>query len=82
MSETTNANQRHPSCNRPPAQCRVTRKHWIATQIDWTPLYDGEGVMINIDPNRFINEMSCATCAHVWQVITEHGVSRTVDKPA
>jgi hypothetical protein len=82
MSETINPQQRHPSCNRPASQCRVTRKHWIDTMLDWTPVYDGDGVMINVDPNRSINEMFCDTCGHRWQVITEHGVSRTMDTVA
>jgi hypothetical protein len=82
MSETIDPQHRHPSCTRQEADCRVTRKHWIDTLIHWTPVYDGTGAMINTDPNRSINEMSCATCGRRWQVTTEHGVSRTTDTVA
>ena len=80
MSETINPTHRHPHCEHQALECRVTRKHWIANLVAWTPVYDGAGSMLNSDPNRFINEMSCATCGRVWQVITELGVSHTVDK--
>jgi hypothetical protein len=80
MSETINPFHQHPHCDHQVTECRVTRKHWIDSLVDWTPVYDGAGVMLNSDPNRFINEMTCITCGRVWQVITERGESRTVDK--
>lgn len=80
MSETIDANIRHPNCEHTESDCRIVHKHWVDNPIEWAPIYDGAGAMINQDPNKHVHELSCATCSRSWQVITEHGESRTVDK--
>lgn len=74
--------QRHPDCTADPATCRVSRKHWVQNLIAWEPVYDGNGMMMNSDPNTFISEMSCTTCLRVWQVETLGSTSTVRDMPA
>jgi hypothetical protein len=67
----------HPDCTEDPAACRVTVRHWISTLLAWEPQYDGNGMQVNADPNTAVNEMTCATCARVWQTETQAGVTTT-----
>jgi hypothetical protein len=57
----------HPDCAGDPADCRVrTLGTKMTTAIDWTPVYDGHGVMTNNDPNTYATEKICDTCSAEW----------------
>jgi hypothetical protein len=59
---------RSPDCTRDSTQCRVTRISRIQQpQIAWTPVFDGNGVQTNADPNTFIVAFSCSTCGMEWE---------------
>lgn len=59
--------QQHPECPYDAEFCRVTRRHYVQQPVQaWTPVYDGNGVQINSDPNTFVDEYACDTCSGSW----------------
>lgn len=38
----------------------------MTTEIQWTPVYDGHGMMTNSDPNTYETNKSCDVCGMVW----------------
>ena len=57
----------HPECQSDPSQCRIRSLGMqMATQIGWTPVYDGRGVMTNNDPNTYVTERVWDVCGARW----------------
>ena len=57
----------HPECPSDPADCRIRMVGArMATAMDWTPVYDGNGVMLNSDPNTYTNDFACDACGGEW----------------
>jgi len=57
----------HPDCPMDPSECRIRQVSvTMATQIDWRPVYDGHGVMTNVDPNTYRTELACDVCGGEW----------------
>jgi hypothetical protein len=73
--------RQHPACTLDAGECRIAMRHWIDTMIAWEPIYDGNGVMTNSDPNTAVHEYSCATCSRVWQIRTTGGEQTLRDVP-
>lgn len=58
---------KHPDCALDASECRITRDvppH--AEPIAWEPVYDGNGNMVNSDPNVTVAHCACATCGREW----------------
>ena len=57
----------HPECPMDPSMCRIRQVGMsMVTQIDWHPVYDGHGVMTNVDPNTYRTEFACGVCMGEW----------------
>jgi hypothetical protein len=56
----------HPECSGDPADCRVRTVSTVLTTVAWEPVYDGNGVLTNKDPNTFTSEKVCDTCGAHW----------------
>jgi hypothetical protein len=57
----------HPDCQSDPSQCRIRELGMmVATEIEWTPIYDGHGAMTNVDPNTYVTERACDMCGANW----------------
>lgn len=73
--------QRHPECPYGPEVCRVYLVSHTATQIAWTPVFDGNGTMLNSDPNTFVDQYACEMCDGAWsQTRTGDEVAQHVSK--
>lgn len=80
MSDTALATPRmcHPDCAREPHECRITQRSEIVSFVAWTPVYDGNGLMVNGDPNRFQVVRDCETCGEHWVVETSAEGQRVI----
>jgi len=63
----------HPNCSRDPAECRIRVLNSVVTAIEWAPVYDGHGVMMNRDPNTATTEKICDTCNAHWNEVHSGG---------
>jgi hypothetical protein len=68
----------HPDCPGDAAECRIAVVSQVMTQLAWTPVHDGNGVMTNSDPNTFSTTKRCDTCGAEW-VEHRNAASSTVD---
>jgi hypothetical protein len=74
---------RHPDCPNEPEACRINKRSYVQQPtIAWEPQYDGAGMQTNSDPNVFITEYSCLTCALVWEDSMTAGAVTFKDKSA
>jgi len=73
MSDVTRGAYQHPACGEDPTVCRITVRHWMEAPQEYVPQFDGTGAIISADPNTAINELTCSTCARVWQHVTSGG---------
>jgi len=62
--------KRHPECTTPPEDCRICVLDSVTTCLGWTPVYDGNGRLVNEDPNRTMTKYKCNTCGKTWTVRT------------
>jgi hypothetical protein len=61
-------------CLRDSTECRITTTSTIKQPaIEWSPVFDGTGAPVNVDPNTFIVTYSCATCMTSWSTETTGG---------
>jgi hypothetical protein len=74
--------QRHPDCPYGPEVCRVYRaSHSVATLIAWTPIFDGNGMQLNSDPNTFVDQYACEMCDGAWtETRTGESVEQHISK--
>ena len=57
----------HPDCPASdPAECRIRVVSQTMTAIAWEPIHDGNGVMVNSDPNTFSTTKVCDACGAEW----------------
>lgn len=56
--------------------CRITQQSVVQQPVmNWNPIYDGNGAMMNSDPNTFVNTFQCETCNMAWEMTTVAGQS-------
>jgi hypothetical protein len=61
-------------CLRDASDCRISTTSTVKQPaIDWSPVFDGKGGMVNSDPNTFIVTYTCATCMTSWSTETTGG---------
>ena len=61
--------QRNPDCPNDPSLCRIART--VAPQEpaqEWVMVYDGNGRVMNADPNVYIATNHCSTCGQGWEM--------------
>jgi hypothetical protein len=56
----------YPGCPREASECRITMTTQMAAYVAWTPVYDGNGLLANADPNHATTVYNCATCGNNW----------------
>lgn len=62
----------HPDCERDPSECRITYGSALMGEpIEWTPVYDGNGTLVNSDPNVMVRTASCSVCGQTWTITTD-----------
>jgi len=61
----------NPQCPANPEDCRITYFSAIAEPIkEWTPIYDGNGALVNSDPNTQVHRAYCEICDMAWDTLT------------
>ncbi len=56
---------RHPQCPTP-RHCEIRDLGSSTTLMGWTPVFDGDGNLLNMDPNTVTTMFSCNTCGKKW----------------
>jgi len=69
----------HPDCANPPEDCRISVVNSAATAQSWTPIYDGNGMLVNSDPNMLVTELHCTTCERTWYETNQGGIIERSD---
>lgn len=64
---------KHPACVEEPTFCRIVRDVPRMAIVEWTPEYDGEGRMVNSDPNPVVHWFYCRRCGREWTATTAAG---------
>jgi hypothetical protein len=59
---------RHADCQADASQCQISVVTAVRQpMIEWAPLFDGNGVQINSDPNTVVSQYACGFCQRQWQ---------------
>jgi hypothetical protein len=60
----------HPDCIIPPEQCRIRVKFSGSTMLGGSDIYDGNGHLVERDPNTLTWSHHCHTCGRKWKKLT------------
>lgn len=68
---------RHPQCEHDVSECRITTLPRETSNIEWQPVYDGNGLPVGEqNPNYSLIDCSCACCDMRWTVRHDHGTGK------
>lgn len=56
---------RQPNCQSPDT-CIITFDGSCTTLVGWSPIFDGNGNLLNVNPNTVERLFECATCNKKW----------------
>ena len=73
-SMNLSATMRHPDCCKAPKYCRIRSLGGFSTAVAWTPLYDGDGNLLNVDPNTHRHAFACDACGREWVRVVRGGI--------
>lgn len=66
-------------CSLDPSECRISSSSAIKQPaIEWSPIFDGTGAMVNSDPNTIVVTYTCTACLMTWSTETTGGVTISV----
>lgn len=60
-----NKPMRHPNCPTP-RHCVITFEGSNTTLLAWSPVFDGNGNLLNVNPNDVEAKFDCDTCGRKW----------------
>ena len=67
---------KHPDCLHDDTECTISTVSGVKQPlIEWSPIYNGAGEMVNRDPNTFITTSTCTMCNMRWETSTTEGVT-------
>ena len=56
---------RQPNCPTP-RHCKITFEGSCTTLMSFSPIFDGDGNLLNVDPNTVDRKFGCDTCGRKW----------------